>query len=280
MENMKSFFPLSINTTYRIGGHFYLPQNESWMADTHVFDQNIFYYILSGHCTITIDGKEYTGRKGQWFFIPSGAQYSYHNSTDEPFEKYWFHFDLYPGNDWVNSLHLEPCIDASGDAEIENLFKDFALICKSNELHDRIRVNAIILTILSEYIKRAGEISMSLVEAHRNDLYEVLNYINENIDKSLTNSELADYMHMHPNHFIRYFKREMGETPQRYIMLRRIESAKRMLEETTLSISAISELTGLCDSAHLSKLFKKVYAISPSQYRKGNINNNSFYLDR
>ena len=100
----------------------------------------------------------------------------------------------------------------------------------------------------------------------------MLNYINENIDKPLSNSSLAEYLHIHPNHFIRYFKSEIGETPQKYIMLRRIEWAKRLLEETSLSISEIAETTGLCDGAHLSKLFKKIYAISPSQYRKGSIN--------
>ena len=268
MENAKNLFSLNMNTAYRIGGHYYLPKNESWMMENHVFDQNIFYYIISGKCIITIDGKEYKGTTGQWFFIPAGAKYSYKNCNDEAFEKYWIHFDLYPNSDLLDSLCLQHCINVKDNKYIESLFEDFEKVCKSFEFHDRIKLNGIILMLLSEYIKRAGQKSVPFITDKKNELYRVLNYINENMEKPLSNALLAENLHIHPNHFIRYFKSETGETPQHYIMMRRVEAAKKLLEETALSTSEIAEMTGLCDSAHLSKLFKKIYAISPTQYRK------------
>ena len=44
---------------------------------------------------------------------------------------------------------------------------------------------------------------------------------------------------MHPNHFIRFFKEKTGETPAKYIKARRMETAKRYLEETELSVKEI-----------------------------------------
>ena len=138
---------------------------------------------------------------------------------------------------------------------------------------DIIEVKSILLKLFSEYLRLcSAERSFDGIDT-KNGIYKVLSFINENLEKPISNAELAEFLHMHPNHFIRYFKREMGQTPQRYITHRRVEQAKRLLIETNLPTSAIAEMTGLCDSAHLSKLFKSIYALSPSQYRKNNSKN-------
>ena len=72
---------------------------------------------------------------------------------------------------------------------------------------------------------------------------------------------------MCPNHFIRAFKDKTGTTPAKYIKLRKMETAKQLLESTDLTNEEITEKLALSDSSHFSKLFKEVYNMSPRKYR-------------
>ena len=53
-----------------------------------------------------------------------------------------------------------------------------------------------------------------------------------------------------------------------YILNIRIEKAKALLENTDLSISEISDMTGMQSQHYFSRIFKKYTNISPSEYRK------------
>ena len=47
-----------------------------------------------------------------------------------------------------------------------------------------------------------------------------------------------------------------------------MENAKRLLENTDLTISEITEKVGICDSAHFSRVFKEFYNMPPASYRQ------------
>ena len=49
---------------------------------------------------------------------------------------------------------------------------------------------------------------------------------------------------------------------------KRMESAKRLLEKQDIPIADIAEQVGMWDVAHFSKTFKRIYSMSPKQYRK------------
>ena len=99
-------------------------------------------------------------------------------------------------------------------------------------------------------------------------LQNLLAYIHEHLDGDLDNAELAARCHLHPNHFIRYFRGCTGQTPARYVAERRMEAAKRLLEETDLPVSEIMERVGLSESGHFARLFRKQYALTPTEYRR------------
>ncbi len=99
-------------------------------------------------------------------------------------------------------------------------------------------------------------------------LNELLKFINENLDKPLSNDILAEKYFTHPNHFIRAFKEKTGLTPAKYIKNRRMEEAKRLLETSDLSIAEITEKIGLTEPTHFSRLFKEYYNFPPAEYRR------------
>jgi two-component system response regulator YesN len=59
----------------------------------------------------------------------------------------------------------------------------------------------------------------------------------------------------------------MGITFQNYVINLRLEQGKKLLSETNLSISEISEKIGYFSVSHFTKQFKKEYGVTPNVYR-------------
>ncbi len=268
MNSFTDLFFSNINVIYRIGGYYRIDVGTDWKVTDDIFGQNIFYFITEGACSITINGKSFTGGAGDWFFIPAGTQYSYHNMNDKPFAKYWFHFDLYPAaaeQGMFSDVYMLKCRDCS---DIENTFAKIAQICESRRPSDVLLTKSLVFNLLSAYIDLSSKDSNDFVRKTPKKLTDLLLYIDGNLECPLSNDVLAGQLYMQTNHFIRYFKKHLGQTPQRYITEKRMDVAKRMLLDGDKSLSEIAEKTGFCDSTHFSKKFKSFYSVSPGQYRK------------
>jgi len=269
MTYSQDIYYLNINAVYRTGGYFAPKLGREWRYEgNHAFCQNKFYYVTKGTFAISIDGKDYTAQPGSWFFIPAGVRHQYHNFPDKPMEKYWMHFDIYPSNDLFFPHDIKHCVNAENAPQVQKLFEEFVALSQSDALPDRLRVKAIILNLIAEYLILAGKKQMNIVDEKDENLRNVLSYINENFKRNLTTNELAAICHMHPTHFIRAFKLKMAQTPQQYITDIRMEYAKQLLHQSDLSIIEIAEETGFYDLAHFSKVFKRHFSLPPSEYRK------------
>ena len=267
MKTLQDLYFSNLNAVCNTGGRFFCAPDFSWDCDVHKFEQNKFYFIIDGECSITINGKTYDARAGQWFFIPSGTFHSYHNIHGCSFEKYWMHFDLYPTSARFEMLELPYCVDVPKDSAVYNLFSQATDAMNSNSLTARIQLKTCLLTLISEYISLVHPDGVA-VETTGSRIDEILRYINSNLDKPLSIHMIADHFHLNPTHFIRYFKSKTGQTPAEYIRIRKMETAKRLLESTDMYVSDIMEIIGFTDESQFSKRFKKYYAHSPRNYRK------------
>lgn len=268
MDNLADAFFSNINAVYRVGGYYCAAPGTDWVITDDIFGQNIFYFITEGSCTVTVNKKTFTGTAGDWFFIPAGAQYSYHNMNNKTFAKYWFHFDLYPATVELGAFTDVYMLKCQNMPEIKDTFAKIHEICDSRRPSDMLMTKSLVLSLLSTYIDLASGESDVFVKKIPRELMELLLYVDGSLGTPLSNDHLAGQMHMQTNHFIRYFKKYLGQTPQSYIMGKRMDIAKRMLLDGDKSLSEIAEKTGFCDSAHFSKKFKSFYSISPGQFRK------------
>ncbi len=265
MEYLQDILFSNLNAVIRDGGLYSINDGAVWHSDFFCFTQNKFYYVVDGKCCINIEGKEYMVEKGMWFFIPAGTPHSYHGFSDVNFKKYWIHFEIYPNSDIFRVLGLKDFVYS--DKQTDRLFAEYVSKNQSRKLTDKIEIKAILLKLIAKYIELSGADVEPAYKVRDEMLSELLEFINENLSQDLSNGILSGMCHIHPTHFIRYFKQKTGQTPQDYILCRRIEKAKYMLETTGYSVEEIADRVGLCDGPHLSKVFKKFYALSPIKYR-------------
>lgn len=96
---------------------------------------------------------------------------------------------------------------------------------------------------------------------------EALAYIDAHLAEPPRVSELARVSHLERTYFSRLFQSQMGVKPAAYILRRRIEKAKQRLWTTEEPLRAIAESLGFSDAFHLSKSFKRLVGMSPSDFR-------------
>jgi transcriptional regulator GlxA family with amidase domain len=66
----------------------------------------------------------------------------------------------------------------------------------------------------------------------------------------------------------RNFKKETEMTPMQFLANMRVERAKKLLQESALSISMVSLEVGFNDLSNFIKNFKSIVGITPSEYKK------------
>ena len=98
-------------------------------------------------------------------------------------------------------------------------------------------------------------------------LQRVIAYIKEHLDQDLSLTTLAIAAQTSVAHFARSFKCTTGSSPHRYVLLHRIEHAKRLLTETDLPLSEVAQRVGLADQSHLTALFRIHVGNTPKAYR-------------
>ncbi|MFL5930312.1 MAG: helix-turn-helix transcriptional regulator [Gaiellaceae bacterium] len=78
---------------------------------------------------------------------------------------------------------------------------------------------------------------------------------------------LARAAHLSPAHFSRAFRRNFGETPHRYLLMRRLERAAALLRNTDRSVADICLTVGLSSVGSFTTSFGRTFGVSPTAYR-------------
>lgn len=99
------------------------------------------------------------------------------------------------------------------------------------------------------------------------DLKKVLNYIDRNIKKGVSLDDASEYINMSSSYFSKFFKKSTGVNFITYVIERKIEFAKDMLEKTNMPVINIAYELSYNETNYFSKAFKKKVGLSPTEYR-------------
>ncbi|WP_326512749.1 AraC family transcriptional regulator [Clostridium intestinale] len=112
------------------------------------------------------------------------------------------------------------------------------------------------------------ELNEDEVQVFQPDVVSIAkSYINENYRDAVSIQALADSLNISQSYLRSIFKKQVGKSPQEYLIYCRIEQAKEYLRETEYSIKDISMSLGFYDEYHFCNLFKKVTGKTPNEYK-------------
>jgi transcriptional regulator GlxA family with amidase domain len=104
--------------------------------------------------------------------------------------------------------------------------------------------------------------------AEHEPLRDLQAYILDHPRADLSVATLARRVAMSPRNFARVFTREVGATPARFVTSVRVETARRLLEDSAENLEAIGTRSGLGTPESMRRAFLRSLGIPPSQYRE------------
>lgn len=85
-------------------------------------------------------------------------------------------------------------------------------------------------------------------------------------DASVT--DLAEALGIGPRHLLRLFMRHAGASPSEIAATRRVQKAKRLIDQTDMSLAEIAFAAGFGSVRRFNDAFQAIYKRSPSAFRK------------
>jgi AraC family transcriptional regulator len=99
-------------------------------------------------------------------------------------------------------------------------------------------------------------------------LRAIIEYVEEHLDAAPTLEQLAAVARLSVYHFARQFKRATGLPPHQYVILRRVERAKQLLQAAAdLSLAEVALHAGFSDQSVFCLHFKRLVGVTPRQFR-------------
>ena len=122
------------------------------------------------------------------------------------------------------------------------------------------------------FVRRAGgqaqfSAQLAVQSAERAPLRELMAWVVEHPDAPLDVPSLAERAHMSVRHFTRLFRAETGTSPAAYVERVRVETARRLLEDSTRSIEQVARAAGFGTPEALRRAFARRVELSPREYR-------------
>ncbi len=222
-----------------------------------------FEYIIKGEGTLKINGQTLHPRENDVYILTKHSNHVYYSDAENPWTKIWLQFD---GSLLENLLvqHIpeglflvENCDISAQMYEIRNLCQ----IYKSD--YDRLtdEVTVVLLRImihLKNHLNRKVELLPERIKQR----------LDCSLEESMSLDEICQELNYTKNHVIKVFKDYYGLTPYAYYRDKKIQVAKRYLDNTNLSIGEIASRLHFADSRYFAGCFKQVAGITPSAYRR------------
>jgi AraC family transcriptional regulator len=101
----------------------------------------------------------------------------------------------------------------------------------------------------------------------RGRLRAVVEYIEQHLGGAPTLKQLAAVARLSPYHFARQFKTATGLPPHQYVILRRVERARHLLQTADLSLAEVALHAGFSDQSVFCLHFKRLVGVTPGQFR-------------
>ena len=123
------------------------------------------------------------------------------------------------------------------------------------------------------YLRRPGgqaqfSAQLAVQMAEHEPLRDLQTYVLEHPADDLSVATLARRVGMSPRNFARVFTREVGTTPARFASSVRVETARRLLEESSEDLDKVCALSGLGTLESMRRAFLRVVGVPPGQYRE------------
>ncbi|MCI8799102.1 MAG: AraC family transcriptional regulator [Lachnospiraceae bacterium] len=249
-----------------------------WQSILHSHPFSELFYVVNGNGTFVADGREFPVCKNDMVIINPHVQHTEKSLRTSPLDYIVLGID---------GLAFS-CETIASAQDSLSLHTPSGMVYKCNMPNSKVYAY---LNIMLEEISRKEEnyeaVCQNLLEVLllcmlRNDNLSIVqssntllnrecaqikNYLDAHYAENITLDTLVEITHMNKYYMVHAFTRYAGLSPINYLLQKRIQEGKALLESTTYSIAQISTLLGFSSQSYFSQAFKKATGKTPIAHR-------------
>jgi AraC family transcriptional regulator len=136
----------------------------------------------------------------------------------------------------------------------------------------RFYLQGLTLAVASRLVTRHSSIAKPLVERNEGlvgrKLKQVLSFIEDQLAEDLSLEQIASVAGVSSSHFKTVFKKSIGMPVHQYVIQRRVERAKSLLIQDSLSMADIAQASGFAHQSHMARHMRRVLGAPPQAMRR------------
>ncbi len=228
----------------------------------------LIHYIVSGKGKFVRNGKTYHLEKGSAFFIIDETGGYYEADKDDPWYYIWFNISGGMADYFLRSVGVSPDNPIYTTDNPEAIARQLEQIVELDESNNEFLVCGAVISLLGTMIKYNQNTVAPIKIPSSEYVKTCKEYVKMNLHNKVSVDDLCRCAGLEHSYLYRLFKKEINMSPVEYIINCKLEYAKNLLADTSLSVGDISSAVGYDDRFAFSKQFKKKYGLSPLKFRK------------
>lgn len=248
----------------------YLKSLKSHKSERSNLNSYLFMIVLSGRGSFTYREQTHILNQNDCVLINCMEHYTHQSDTDNPWELLWVHFNgaaateyyQYFTSTFSNIWHAEE------PNEYITLIYQLLNVHQKKEASWELMSSKLITDLLTYSMIKKNPEQYPDHDAIIGKLYKLKDYLEQNYNRRIQLTELADSFYVSKYHLCREFKKLFGTTIIDYVTMKRITHSKELLRFTKMSIEDIAADSGYPDASYFNKVFQKVEGMTGSEFRR------------
>ena len=267
-----------VNSLYVTDIRFYTHESHHFRRRTQPINQFVLIYCVDGSGFYEVNGMRQEVCACQYFILPANMPHCYGSDSDNPWTIYWVHFAGEHAPIYAQGAATPQTVRPSMRSRIgerNNIFEEIFATLQAGCECERLRYAS---SLLHHYLA-----SMRYLTLYRSAVRQpvteevggamvvtaVIRFLGENIERHVAIDELCQYTGYSHGHLSALFKKRTGHSITTHFNIMKMQLAAELISSSSLKMNQISNKVGIDDSYYFSRLFKKVYGVSPLSYRRG-----------
>ncbi len=230
----------------------------------------LFFMVLHGAGQLSYLGQTHPLTAGDCVFIDCQNGYS-HLSSNDLWTLQWVH--LYgPSLEGIYEKYVErggsPVFRPQSLDGFATLWQQLFDTAASTDFIRDMRLNEGLTRLLTLLMEQSWHPDRAQPQTKKQGLHHVRLYLEQHYAERISLDQLSEQFFMNKYYLAHLFKEQFGYTVLEYLQRVRITQAKQLLRFSNMSMEDIAAACGLSDANYLSRVFKKIEGIPPTEYRK------------
>ena len=227
------------------------------------------YYITDGNAEIEVFDTKYHLEKGSLILVPANTPAHYIANTINNLNRYWCSFTLNLKSRLLK-FNKDNIYTQCDSKVILPIWKNLLNHSNDDSINSIFKRKILTLELLSIFFN-SFEVD-KFIFPNKSQFYSTVNsYINSHIKEEIHVKDLLLHTNLEHSYFCKKFKSYFLSTPNKYINMLKLENcADDLLSDNSKSIEEVARQNGFTDYRYFTRIFKKMYSQSPSNYKKTN----------